>query len=228
MDGNGRWAESMGKPRILGHKYGAKSLKNIIRACPKYGITHLTVYAFSTENWTRSTTEVQGLMLLFQWYLEKYTHKMHQEGIQLRIIGNSESLNPVLQEQIRIAEEKTQNNTRLVLQIALNYGGQDDLLQATQHLIAQYQSLNMDPKTLTKQDLAEALWTKECPDPDLLIRTGGEVRLSNYMMWQLSYTELMFLSEYWPDFTPQHLERCVTQFRSRKRRFGGTPDAAPV
>lgn len=221
MDGNGRWATQRGKPRIWGHKQGAKVLRKILQSCPDYGITHLTAYAFSPENWQRSTTEVQALMGLFQLYLRAYTQELVQEGVRLHVIGNRRPLSPLLQNMIAKAEEKTKHHHRLILQIALNYGGREDALQAAQTLAEQCQSLQRDPKTLTHADMAGALWTRHCPDPDLLIRTGGELRLSNYMLWQLSYTELLFLPQYWPDFTPEHLEQAVANFRLRQRRFGG-------
>jgi undecaprenyl diphosphate synthase len=227
MDGNGRWATNQGKPRLWGHKQGAKVLKGIIRCCPNYGITHLTAYAFSPENWKRGPGEVGGLMSLFQIYLRAYTQELNQEGVRLCIIGDIAPLPPVLRRLIARAQDITQYNNRLILQIALNYGGRDDLIQATQHLVARYQAEKLDPATITRADIEELLWTKSCPDPDLLIRTGGEMRLSNYMLWQLCYTELLFLPEYWPDFTPEHLEKAVHQFRSRQRRFGGLPDAIP-
>ncbi len=227
MDGNGRWATQQGKPRIWGHKQGAKVLKNIIRACPDNGITHLSVYAFSPENWHRSPTEVSGLMTLFQVYLRAHTQELDQEGVRLCVVGNLDPLPKKLQSLIQHAQEKTKHNQRLVLQIGLNYGGRQDLLQATQQLLAQRQETPLAGTPITHDQMDQALWTKGCPDPDLLIRTGGEMRLSNYMLWQLCYTELLFLPQYWPDFTPEHLAKAVAQYHSRQRRFGRTPDLTP-
>ena len=221
MDGNGRWAKQQGKPRIWGHKQGAKVLRSIIRACPDHGITHLSVYAFSPENWHRSPAEVSGLMTLFQVYLRAYTQELDQEGVRLCVVGNLAPLSKKLQSLIQHAQEKTHHHRRLVLQIGLNYGGREDLLHATQHLIAQRQDPSLPRKPIAHEQISQALWTKGCPDPDLLIRTGGEMRLSNYMLWQLCYTELLFLPQYWPDFTIQHLADAVAQYHSRQRRFGG-------
>jgi undecaprenyl diphosphate synthase len=227
MDGNGRWATEQGKPRLWGHKQGAKVLKNIIRACPDHGITHLSVYAFSPENWQRSPAEVTGLMTLFQVYLRAHTQELHQEGVRLCVVGNLAPLPKKLQHLIQIAQEKTKNNTRLVLQIGLNYGGREDLVQAAKNLLARHQSQTLDSTQITHEHISQALWTYGCPDPDLLIRTGGEMRLSNYMLWQLCYTELLFLPEYWPDFTKDHLAKSVAHYHSRQRRFGGIPEVPP-
>lgn len=224
MDGNGRWASNQGKPRIWGHQQGAKNLTHIIRSCPEYGITHLTVYAFSPENWNRSAHEVSALMRLFQIYIRIYSGELDREKVQVRVIGERCKLPPLLQRMIKKIEEKTKNHHRLVLQVALNYGGRDDMVQATKKLISHHQEHQINPVNLTHEDLCNALWTTSCPDPDLLIRTGGEMRLSNFMLWQLGYTELVFLPQYWPDFTSDDLGKAIAQFQKRERRFGRTPE----
>lgn len=228
MDGNGRWATHKGKPRIFGHQQGAKTLAKIIRACPKYGITHLTVYAFSPENWHRGALEVNALMRLFQIYLRAYMGELDREKVQVRIIGERSKLPNLLQRMIEKIETKTKNHTRLVVQVALNYGGRDELLHAAETLMARHQNTNTQTLPLTQEDLVSALWNPSCPDPDLLIRTGGEMRLSNFMLWQLAYTELVFLPQYWPDFTADDLGQAVAQFQGRQRRFGRiAPEQTP-
>jgi|LauGreDrversion4_2_1035121.scaffolds.fasta_scaffold41989_4 undecaprenyl diphosphate synthase len=223
MDGNGRWASDRGKPRVFGHQQGAKTLTHIIRSCPKYGITHLTVYAFSPENWQRGALEVNALMRLFQIYLRAYMGELDRENVQIRIIGERSKLPTVLQRMIEKIETKTKNHTRLVVQVALNYGGRDELLHAAETLIARHQNTKTPALPLTQEDLVSALWNPSCPDPDLLIRTGGEMRLSNFMLWQLAYTEFVFLPQYWPDFTADDLGQAIAQFKGRQRRFGRIP-----
>ncbi|MBM3631767.1 MAG: di-trans,poly-cis-decaprenylcistransferase [Alphaproteobacteria bacterium] len=220
MDGNGRWATHRGKPRIFGHQQGAKSLTRIIRSCPEYGITHLTVYAFSPENWHRSALEVNALMRLFQIYLRAYMGELDREKVKVRVIGERSRLPNRLQRMIETIETKTKNHTRLVLQVALNYGGRDELVHAVKTMLARHQDTQTQALPLSQNDLAAALWSNDCPDPDLLIRTGGEMRLSNFMLWQLAYTELVFLPQYWPDFTPDDLGQAIAQFQGRERRFG--------
>ena len=224
MDGNGRWAINQGKPRIWGHQQGAKTLIHILRACPEHHITHVTIYAFSPENWNRHADEVHALMRLFQIYLRVYSGELDREKIQLRVIGERSGLPKTLQNRIKKTEEKTKKHQGLVLQVALNYGGRDDMVQATQQIVSRYQDQRLNPAHLTREEVTSALWSESCPDPDLLIRTGGEMRLSNFMLWQLCYTELIFLPQYWPDFTPKDLGQAIAQFHGRQRRFGRIPD----
>lgn len=220
MDGNGRWAQRHGKNRILGHRAGAKVLKQIVRACPTYEIKFLTVYAFSTDNWKRDAVEVKGLMKLFEFYLQNETLELKQEGVCIKVIGSRSKLSPSLIKLIEWAENLTENNTRLVLQVAIDYGGREDILHAVQKLALLVKNDILNPDEITAEHITKALYTYPCPDPDLLIRTGGEVRLSNYLLWQLSYTELIFSVKYWPDFTVQDFESCVLLYKKRDRRFG--------
>ena len=220
MDGNGRWAQRQGRNRLWGHQKGARALKKVVQACPDKGVRYLTVYAFSTENWHRDPAEVSGLMQLFQRYLVRETPRLHKEGVCLRIIGDRTALDPTLVAQMEQSETLTQHNTRLGLQVALNYGGRDDIVQATQKLATLVQDGHLKPEAITFDHVAGALWTHPWPDPDLLIRTGGEVRLSNYLLWQLSYTELLFFSQCWPDFTVEDFQSAITAYGARKRQFG--------
>lgn len=222
MDGNGRWGKEQGKSRLWGHHQGAKTLKKIIKACPLYQIRYLTIYAFSSENWTRPRKEVEGLMKLFEKYLKKETAKLHQEGICLRMIGNRLGLSSSLLELIHYGEELTHLNTGLGLQIAFNYGGRDEIMNAVRRIVTMVKDHHLDSEQITYEDFIQGLWTYPWPDPDLLIRTGGEMRLSNYLLWQLSYTEFIFSTKYWPEFTPQDLCEAIHTYHQRQRRFGGT------
>ncbi len=223
MDGNGRWAQRRGLPRMEGHRVGANTLKEIVKACPSLGIRYLTVYAFSSENWKRSQEEVSGLMRLFELYLRSQTSDLHKEGAQLKIIGDKSKLSPKIQKLIHHAETLTENNSRFGLQVALNYGGKDELVQAAQSAASYIISQGLSPKDMTPELLETYLWTYPWPDPDFLIRTGGEVRLSNYLPWQLAYTEFLFLPQCWPDFKVDDFKQALEVYRERKRQFGGTP-----
>ena len=220
MDGNGRWATQKGRPRWWGHRKGAQVLERVLGACKDHNVTHVTVYAFSPDNWGREAQEVQSLMALFQWYLTHRTKKLIQEKIQLKIMGDRSILSPSLQTSIALAEEATRHFSDLVLSVALNYGGQEDMVQAIQQLVRSYQDSAQDPATISASTVQDYLWTRHLPDPDLLIRTGGEIRLSNFMLWSLRYTECLFLPVLWPDFTPQDLAQAVAVYRQRHRRFG--------
>jgi undecaprenyl diphosphate synthase len=220
MDGNGRWAKNQGKNRLWGHQKGAVALKEIVRSCPKEGVRYLTVYAFSSENWKRDSFEVNGLMKLFARYLRTETADLHKEGVCLRVIGNRDRLPPSLVKLIEHAETLTQNNTLLGLQVAINYGGQDELVHAARTLAQMACDQKIRPQDITHRHIEHTLWTHPWPHPDLLIRTGGEMRLSNYLLWQLSYTELLFMPQCWPEFTPHDLSLAIAHYTKRHRQFG--------
>ncbi len=220
MDGNGRWAKSRFLPRLAGHRQGVKTLKRIVKASPDLGITHLTVYAFSTENWGRPFEEVQGLMNLIREFIKSELAEMHQEGVCFRAIGDKSAFSEDIQELLLHAEETTQNNARFHFQVALNYGGRQDILQATRVLAEKAAKGEITPDQIDQGMFASQLTTQGLPDPDILIRTSGEQRLSNYLLWELSYAEFFFIDEHWPAFTPKTLARILEEYKSRDRRFG--------
>ncbi|MDO5605876.1 MAG: polyprenyl diphosphate synthase [Paracoccus sp. (in: a-proteobacteria)] len=219
MDGNGRWATERGWPRLVGHRRGAERVKQIVRACPDLGVGWLTVYAFSTENWKRSTEEVLGLMKIFRRYIEREADGLSAEGVRMRFIGGRERLDRKLQDLMAGIEARTAANTRLNLTVAINYGGRDELLRASMRLAQRMAAGAVtDP---TEADLADCLDTAGCPDPDLVIRTSGETRVSNFLPFQAAYAEYEFSPTLWPDFTPDHLATILDRFGLRERRFGG-------
>ena len=222
MDGNGRWAKRRRLPRQAGHLMGASGLKRIVRTCADRGVEYLTIFAFSTENWRRPADEVSALMSLFIQYLTREVKDMREQGVRLRVIGDRSSFDSQLQRLIEEAESATAHNTRLNLTVAANYGGQWDILNATK---AWSQAHPGQPlSALTESDLANHLSTAGMPDPDLLIRTGGESRISNFMLWQLAYAELYFTDALWPDFDEKALDEALAWFGSRVRRFGKTDE----
>lgn len=219
MDGNGRWAVNRGWPRLVGHGRGAERIKQLVKACPDMGVNWLTVYAFSTENWKRSTEEVLGLMGIFARYIEHEAGSMANEGVRMRFIGARERLSSKLQRLMAGIEAKTANNTRLNLTVAINYGGRDEILRASQRLAAKIAAGELvNP---TEADFAACLDTAGHPDPDLVIRTSGEARTSNFLPFQAAYAEYEFTPTLWPDFTPEHLAAILDRFGLRERRFGG-------
>ncbi|MFD1796178.1 di-trans,poly-cis-decaprenylcistransferase [Paracoccus aurantiacus] len=219
MDGNGRWAQKRGWPRLVGHRRGAERVKQIVRACPDLGVNWLTVYAFSTENWKRSTEEVLGLMKIFRRYIQREADGLAAEGVRMRFIGGRERLDPKLRALMAGIEARTASNTRLNLTVAINYGGRDELLRATTRLAEKIAAGQIsDP---TEADLAACLDTAGSPDPDLVIRTSGETRTSNFLPWQAAYAEYEFTDTLWPDFTPERLAEILDSFGLRDRRFGG-------
>ena len=222
MDGNGRWAKRRRLPRQAGHLMGASGLKRIVRACADQGVEYLTIFAFSTENWRRPADEVSALMSLFIQYLTREVKEMREQGVRLRVIGNRDAFDLPLQRLIEEAESATAHNTRLNLTVAANYGGQWDILHAMQawHDAHPDQPLS----ALTQQELAQYLSTAGMPDPDLLIRTGGESRISNFLLWQMAYTEFYFTDALWPDFDEKALEEALTWYGTRVRRFGKTDE----
>lgn len=220
MDGNGRWATAKGWPRLVGHRKGAERVKEIVRCAPDLGIRWLTVYAFSTENWKRSTREVLGLMGLFARYIQREAEEMSAEGVRMRFIGERRRLDPKLQDLMAWIEERTRNNTRLNLTVAINYGGRDEITRAVQAIAAQVQAGQLCPAAVDHACLSAALDTRDLPDPDLVIRTSGETRVSNFLLWQSAYSEYEFSPVLWPDFTPEVLAEIVTRYGHRERRFG--------
>ncbi|MCV2447888.1 MULTISPECIES: polyprenyl diphosphate synthase [Paracoccus] len=219
MDGNGRWAKNKGWPRLVGHRRGAERVKQIVRACPDMGVNWLTVYAFSTENWKRSTEEVLGLMGIFARYIEREADGLAAEGVRMRFIGGRERLDPKLQRLMAGIEARTAGNTRLNLTVAINYGGRDELVRAAARLAQRMARGEIAEPA--EADLADCLDTAGHPDPDLVIRTSGETRTSNFLPFQAAYSEYEFTKVLWPDFTPEHLAEILDRFGLRERRFGG-------
>jgi undecaprenyl diphosphate synthase len=216
MDGNGRWAKSHGLPRLEGHRVGTETLRSIIRACDAFGVKYLTVYAFSTENWSRPTDEVNGLMVLLESVVVNELDALDKEGVQIRHIGRLEALPKGLAEKVRNAIRVTKDNPGLILNIAWNYGGRDELVYAVQKIVSE----GVKPEDITEETINEHLFTCNCPDPDLIIRTSGEYRTSNFMIWQGAYSEWVFTPVLWPDFTKEDLRGAIIEYGSRERRFG--------
>jgi undecaprenyl diphosphate synthase len=221
MDGNGRWATGKGWPRLVGHRKGAERVKEIVRACPDLGVDWLTIYAFSTENWKRSTEEVLGLMGLFGRYIQREAEAMSAEGVRMRFIGNRSRLDPKLQDLMAWIEKRTEGNTRLNLTVAINYGGRDELIRATRVLAQRVADGEMTTDAIDEAAMNAALDTASLPPPDLVIRTSGEMRVSNFLLWQAAYAEFEFSPVLWPDFTPEVLAEILSRFGHRERRFGG-------
>ena len=216
MDGNGRWALSRGKPRLAGHKAGTENLRRVIRASVEFGIKYLTIYAFSTENWGRPPEEVKGLMYILEDVIDRELAELSKEGVQLRHIGRLERLAPSLQEKVLDAIEVTKDNDRLVLNVAFNYGGRDEIVNAIQNIIKD----GIAPEDVTDALVSRYLYTAGVPDPDLIIRTSGELRVSNFLIWQAAYSEWYVTPTYWPDFDKEEYRRALVAFAQRDRRFG--------
>ena len=221
MDGNGRWATQKGWPRLVGHRKGAERVKEIVRASPDIGIEWLTLYAFSTENWKRSTEEVLGLMSIFARYIQREADAMAAEGVRMRFIGDRSRLDPKLQRLMSGIEAKTAHLKRLNLTVAINYGGRDEVVRAARALAVEAAEGRFDPAALTEAAFSARLDTGGLPDPDLVIRTSGETRTSNFLPWQAAYAEYEFTETLWPDFTPAELAGILARFGNRDRRFGG-------
>lgn len=225
MDGNGRWAARRGKPRTYGHQAGTEVARRIVRAVAERGIPVLTVYAFSSENWRRPRHEVTRLMSLFRRALDREVDQLDQHGVRLNFIGRREAFAKSLQRGMARAEEITRSNTRLLLNIAASYGGRDDIVTAARKLAEQARRGELDPNAIDEATFGDALQLAGQPEPDLFIRTGGERRLSNYLLWNLAYTELHFSDTLWPDFTVADLDAALDDFRQRDRRFGGLAES---
>jgi undecaprenyl diphosphate synthase len=222
MDGNGRWAEARGEPRTAGHRAGIEPVRRTIRECARLGVRALTLFAFSSENWRRPETEVATLMSLFMDALDREVEELHSNGVRLRIIGNRQSLAVRLQQRIAEAEALTAVNTRLDLQVAVSYGGRWDLVEAARRLAARAASGALRPADIDESALAAELQLADLPDPDLFIRTGGDHRVSNFLLWNIAYAELFFTDTLWPDFDERTLAEAIADFESRERRFGLT------
>ena len=221
MDGNRRWAREKGLDPKLGHKEGVKVLENIALYANKIGVKHLTVYAFSTENWKRTEDEVGALMMLIQSYLERFSKKAELENIKMVILGDITVLKDSLRKEIENAVERTKNNTGLVLNIAFNYGGRAEIVRATKQIAEKVKLGEMNLEDITEETITNSLYTVGQPDPDLLIRTGGELRTSNFLPWQIVYSEYYITPKYWPDFGEEALLEAIEEFQKRNRRFGG-------
>lgn len=221
MDGNGRWAKERGLPRLAGHRAGVDNLRRIIEACVEYGVQYLTIYAFSTENWERPADEVRGLINILEEVIDRELKSLHENGVQLRHIGRLERLKPSLQEKVRRAIDLTKENERLVLNVAWNYGGRAEIVQAIQQIIAD----GIKPDEITEELVSRYLYTAQIPDPDLIIRTSGEFRISNFLIWQGAYAEWYVTNTYWPDFSPDELLEALTAYAGRERRYGRVPDS---
>jgi undecaprenyl diphosphate synthase len=225
MDGNGRWATNRGWPRLVGHRKGAERVKEIVRCAPDIGIRWLTIYAFSTENWKRSTEEVLGLMSIFSRYIQREADRLAAEGVRMRFIGDRSRLDPKLQRLMASIEARTAPLSRLNLTVAINYGGRDEITRTMRALAADVAAGTLDPAAITDAVISSRLDTADLPDPDLVIRTSGESRTSNFLPWQAAYAEFEFTDTLWPDFTPDELAAIVARFGNRERRFGGAISA---
>jgi undecaprenyl diphosphate synthase len=220
MDGNGRWATKRLLPRVAGHVKGVEAVRGCVEACAERGVEYLTLFAFSSENWRRPAEEVSLLMRLFVTALEREVSKMHANDIRLKVVGDLTRFDAKLQEMIASAERRTANNKRLTVTVCANYGGRWDIMQATSKMIAAHPGAT----AFTEEQLAEHLAMAYAPEPDLFIRTGGEERISNFLLWQLAYSELYFTDTFWPDFTIDSLDAAIASYQSRERRFGRTGD----
>ncbi|MFZ5709497.1 MAG: polyprenyl diphosphate synthase [Pseudomonadota bacterium] len=221
MDGNGRWAIDRGWPRLVGHRRGAERVRAIVEAAPGLGVRYLTIYAFSTENWKRSTEEVIGLMSIFARYIETEAERLQNEGVRLRFIGGRDRLEPKLQDLMAGIEARTKGNDLLHLTVAINYGGRDELARAARRLAEDVAAGRIAPGEVGEAALNDRLDTAGLPDPDLVIRTSGETRISNYLLWQSAYAEYEFTDTLWPDFTPREFAGILERYALRERRFGG-------
>lgn len=221
MDGNGRWAQNRNLPRLAGHNAGMIAMKEIVKAASSLGVQHLTVYAFSTENWRRTTEEVTGIFKLLIIYVEKELNELHQNNVKVRILGDYEKLPADAVKSLERSLKTTKDNTGLQFNIALNYGGRDEILRSVKKLAKEVEMGRMKADAITEEDIANNLYTYGIPDPDMIIRTSGEMRLSNYLLWQSAYSEFVFTDMLWPDFTREDFEMTIEVFQNRKRRFGG-------
>jgi len=220
MDGNGRWARQRGKKRLEGHRAGVENLRRVLNACVEFGIKYLTIYAFSTENWARPREEVMGLLNILAEVIDNELEELYGNGVQLRHIGRLERLSPALQKKVLRAVDLTKENDRLVLNIAWNYGGRDEMVYAVQEIIR----AGLNPEDINEDIIQDYLFTGDCPDPDLVIRTSGEFRTSNFLIWQSAYSEWYFTPVLWPDFDRDELLKAIQAYTSRERRYGQTSD----
>ncbi len=221
LDGNGRWAARRGVPRAMGHKAGCETLEKMVEAAARMGLEYFTVYGFSTENWKRSEEEVGALMNLFRYYMVRIIKIANDNNVRVRMIGEKNRFAPDIIAGIDRMVESTKNNTGLTFVVAINYGGRDEIVRAARKLVQDYRANGLDVSNITEASFAGYLDTADIPDPDLMIRTSGELRLSNYLLWQLAYTELYVTDCLWPDFNQEELEKAIAAYNQRERRFGG-------
>jgi undecaprenyl diphosphate synthase len=222
MDGNGRWAKKRQLPRLAGHKAGMEAVRACVKACQAQGVHYLTLYAFSSENWKRPADEVKGLMLLLTTYLNKEITELHEQNVQMKFIGVRTGLSKNIQDLLQKSEEKTKNNKGLTLVIALNYGSRTEIVNAAQALGRKVASGEISANNISEADFTDQLDTKDIPDPDLIIRTSGEKRLSNFLLWQSAYAEFVFMEDYWPDFNAETLKAAIEEYQTRERRYGAS------
>ena len=220
MDGNRRWARAQGKPASFGHKAGAKTLEKIVRYANKIGLQYITVYAFSTENWKRAEDEVKALMMLLQNYLDDYSKRADSENIKVKVLGDITELSQGMQKSIITCMERTKNNTGVTFNIALNYGGRDEIVRAVRKIGEKLQKNEIKIDEINEKMISDNLYTAGDPDPDLVIRTSGEIRLSNFLPWQVVYSEFLFVDKNWPDFSEQDLDEAIIEYQKRTRKFG--------
>jgi undecaprenyl diphosphate synthase len=225
MDGNGRWAAARGLPRGEGHRRGVDAVRRTVRAAMDLGIPHVTLFSFSSENWSRPPTEVDFLFGLFRLYIRRDVAELHQRGVRITVIGRREGLPGDILRMIRETEERTAGNSRLELIFAFNYGSRDEIVRAVRSMAREVKAGLLEPEAISESTVAEHLDTKTFPDPDLIIRTSGELRLSNFLLWQSAYAELVFLPVFWPDFGREALEAAIVEFSRRSRRYGGMTKA---
>ncbi|MGW8246979.1 MAG: isoprenyl transferase [Acidiferrobacterales bacterium] len=228
MDGNGRWARRRGLPRVAGHRKGVETVRTIIQACAKRNIPWLTIFAFSSENWRRPKKEVELLMDLFIQALDKEIQELHQNNIQFRIIGDISPMSQSIKDRVAKSEEITRDNSGLTLSVALNYGGRWDITEASRQLVQDILDGKKDIESINEEAISGYLSTGGIPDPDLFIRTGGEKRISNFLLWQLAYTELYFTDAYWPDFNETELQKALDSYSQRQRRYGQTGEQVGI
>ena len=221
MDGNGRWAKARGLPRAMGHKEGVEALRRTVEAARDLGLSHLTVFSFSTENWNRPQAEIDALFDLLRMFVRRDLARLHRDGVRIRIVGAREGLSEDILSLIDEAMALTKANTRLTLNIAFNYGGRGEIVAAMREIARSVEAGSLNPDQIDEKLVSRLLWTSESPDPDLLIRTSGELRLSNFLLWSGAYSELMFMDIWWPDFNRACMEQAIDAFRRRDRRFGG-------
>ena len=226
MDGNGRWAQSRGMPRIEGHRRGVHSVRAIVEECSRLGLEQLTLYCFSSENWKRPKLELTLLMKLLRHYLVEERRQIKEQGLQFQVIGKIEELDPAIQREIAITEEAAKDNTGMRLCLAVNYGARLEIAEAVQKIASQVKDGSLDPAEINEKTVADNLMTAGMPDPDLVIRTASEMRISNFLLWQISYSELWVTDCFWPDFREPHLHEALKAYASRDRRFGGLNDGA--
>lgn len=224
MDGNGRWAKSRGMKRIRGHHEGAHAVRRVVESCRYFGVEVLTLYAFSAQNWSRPRDEVSGLMTLFDIYIRRERKRLIKNQVGLKVIGDRDKLSPKLQRSIAALEEATSQDPKMSLQVAVSYGGREEILRASREIARAVSEGKLDPDSISEEHFEQFLYTAGCPDPDLMIRTSGEVRISNFLLWQLAYSEIYVTDVLWPDFDEAQLVAAFESFGSRERRFGLTGD----